>query len=107
MATAHEIFDPLVAEHLERPGVDVGRMFGTQGLRVRGKMYAFIGHDGELIVKLPSGRIDALATEGDAVRMVMRGRELREWVAVDPDGGTARLAPLLAEAHDFVDRITP
>jgi hypothetical protein len=39
--------------------------------------------------------------------MVMRGREMREWLTVPPEAGAARWRALIDEAHDFVDAITP
>lgn len=106
MARAHDVFDPIAAAHFARPDVDMGRMFGTEGLRVRGKVYAFVAHEGDLIVKVSQSRADELAATGEAARMVMRGRELREWVTV-PVGDSARWADLIDEAHAFVDEITP
>jgi len=107
MARAHEIFDPIAQEHLERPDIDVGPMFGTEGLRVRGKVYAFVEHQGGLIVKVPEARADELASSGGAERMRMRGRDMREWVTVRPDAGAERWRALIDEAQRFVDSITP
>jgi hypothetical protein len=107
MQKAHEIFDPIAADHLARPGVDIGRMFSTDGLRVRGKVYAFVEHEGGLIVKVSQDRADELTATGAASRMVMREREMREWVTVPPAAGAARWRALIDEAHDFVDAITP
>lgn len=107
MARAHDAFDPIADDHLSRPDVDMGRMFSTDGLRVRGKVYAFVGHDGALIVKVPQARADELAAAGIADRMIMRGREMREWVTVPPEAGADRWRSLVDEAHDFVGSITP
>ena len=107
MQRAHEIFDPIAADHLARPGVDIGPMFGTEGLRVRGKVYAFVEHQGGLIVKVPRARADELAATGAAERMVMREREMREWVTVMPTADPERWRSLIDEAHDFVDELTP
>jgi TfoX/Sxy family transcriptional regulator of competence genes len=107
MQKAHEIFDPIAADHLTRPGVDIGRMFSTEGLRVRGKVYAFVEHEGGLIVKVPQSRADELAATGAASRMVMREREMREWVTVPLAAGAERWRELIDEGHDFVDAITP
>jgi hypothetical protein len=82
-------------------------MFGVDGLRIRGKVYAFVTHAGDLIVKVPQQRADELVADGQAERMVMRERPLREWVTAPPDAGDAVWGALMDEAHDFVDRITP
>lgn len=106
-ARGHEIFDPLAESFLAEPGVDIGRMFGTDGLRVRGKIFAFVSSDGCLTVKVPEARASELVTHGQAVRMVMREREMREWVTVSPDAGEERWASLMAEAFAYLDSITP
>ncbi|MEN2738551.1 TfoX/Sxy family protein [Microbacterium sp. X-17] len=102
----HLLFDPIAEEYLPLDGVDIGRMFGSDGLRIRGKVFAFVGFAGDLMLKLPASRIDALAAEGVAARMVMRGREMREWLRVEQDR-PEQWAPLTAEAYAFLDEITP
>ncbi|MFJ6651634.1 MmcQ/YjbR family DNA-binding protein [Microbacterium sp. NPDC091313] len=107
MAAAHELFDPIARDHLALADVDMGRMFGTEGLRVRGKVYAFVGHDGDLIVKVHAARVADLVDSDGAQPMVMRGRPMREWVTVGPDAGATRWAELIDEARAFVDSLTP
>ena len=86
-----------------RPDVGVGRMFGSEGYSVRGKLFAFVSSDGRLVVKLPVERIDEL----DLDNMVMRGSPMREWAAVPYEVGAERWGAITAEAHAFVDSITP
>jgi TfoX/Sxy family transcriptional regulator of competence genes len=105
-ARAHEIFDPIAAEYVELPDVAIGRMFGSEGLGVRGKIFAFIGFEGGLMLKLAERRTTELEDAGVARRMVMRGRPMREWVTVDADAEDS-WRPLIAEAYAFVDGITP
>ncbi len=50
---AHDLFDPIAERWLQIDGVDIGRMFGSEGLRIRGKIFAFVGFDGDLMLKLP------------------------------------------------------
>lgn len=100
------VFDDIVAEYMVLPAVDIGPMFGSEGLRVRGKVFAFLGHRSGLIAKLPESRVTALERTGRAERMTMRGRAMREWVVVDRDA--VDLWPgVVAEAYAFVDEITP
>lgn len=106
MARAHAIFDPIAETLCTLPDVDMGRMFGTEGVRVRGKVFAFVAHQGGLVVKLPEQRIGELAADGVGAPMVMRGRPLREWAEISPDA-TETWAALIDEAHRFVDAITP
>lgn len=102
---AHAILDPIVAEYLDRPGVDIGPMFGSEGLRVRAKVFAFVSSQGVLALKLPESRVDELDGDGGAARLAMRDREMREWLTVAPEAAD-RWAPLVAEAYAFVDSIT-
>ncbi|KTS11284.1 TfoX/Sxy family protein [Microbacterium testaceum] len=107
MARAHEIFDPIAERQCLLPDIDIGRMFGTEGLRVRAKVFAFVVHNGSLVVKLSEERAGELIAEGRAGPMIMRGRPLREWVEVPMDAGAATWADLIDEARIFVDAITP
>ena len=106
MARGHVIFDPIAERLCALPDVDIGRMFGTDGLRVRSKIFAFVAHQGSLVVKLPEERIGELAADGIGAPMVMRGRPLREWAEIAPDASET-WAALIDEAHRFVDDITP
>ncbi len=106
VARAHEIFDPLAAGYLAREGVDIGPMFGSEGLRIRGKVFGFVGYRGAMIVKLPAARVDELDGVDGMERMVMRERAMREWMLVPASAGE-RWAPLLGEAFAYVDAITP
>lgn len=106
VAPAHSLFDPLAARYLERPDVDIGPMFGSEGLRVRGKVFAFVGHRGSMVVKLPAPRVDELIADATAERMEIGGRALREWLIVDPSRGQL-WEPLVDEAFAYVDDLTP
>ena len=103
---AHAIFDPIADDYLTRDGVDIGAMFGSEGLRVRGKVFAFVGFAGGLVLKIPATRADELEAGGVAKRMEMRGHPAKEWVVV-PTSMSDQWAPLIAEAFTFVDDITP
>lgn len=107
MARAHEIFDPIAERQCALPDIDIGRMFGTEGLRVRAKVYAFVVHNGSLVVKLSEERAGDLIASGTAGPMIMRERPLREWVEVPVDAGAAVWEELIDEARVFVDAITP
>jgi TfoX/Sxy family transcriptional regulator of competence genes len=103
---AHAIFDPLAEPYLQRDGVDFGPMFGSEGLRIRGKVFAFVGYRGSLVVKVPEHRADLLVEQGVAERMEMRGRPMREWLVIDTDRAE-HWQPLLAEAYAYLDEISP
>jgi hypothetical protein len=107
-SASHSRLERLAAEYLDHPDVDWGRMFGTIGLRVRGKIFAVAVHDdGGLMVKISEGRATEREASGDVTRMVMRGREMREWVVAPLDAPDALWESLLAEAHAYLDDITP
>ncbi|GAA4426184.1 hypothetical protein GCM10023169_24710 [Georgenia halophila] len=67
------------------PGVDRSFMFGSEALRVGGKVLAFVGTDGELIVKVPVERAAELVDGGTATRVRIGRNAAREWVGVLPD----------------------
>lgn len=106
MARGRAIFDPIAERLCALADVDMGRMFGTEGVRVRGKVFAFVAHEGSLVVKLPEQRIGELTADGIAAPMIMRGRPLREWAEISPDAAET-WAALIDEAYRFVDAITP
>lgn len=105
-AQALALFEPIADAYLRLRGVDIGPMFGSDGLRIRGKIFAFAGWGGVLIAKLPEARVGELEASGRAERMTMQDRAMREWVMVGTDA--AELWPsVVAEAFAFVDEITP
>lgn len=97
----------LAGPFLERAGVGWGRMFSTEGLSIRGKIFAVVPHTGALMVKVPEARADELVADGAVERMVMRGRELREWVVMPDSASDAQWLALLDEAYTYLDAITP
>ena len=98
-----ELLAEVASELTARPDVGVGRMFGSEGYAVRGKLFAFVASDGRLVVKLSEGRIHGLGLDN----MVMRGRPMREWAAIPYDRGAGEWGAITREAHAFVDSITP
>ncbi len=99
--------DEVATEFLQQPDVDWGRIFGSTGLRVRGKVFAVANHAGELMVKIPEQRADELVGDGTARRMAMRGREMREWVTMPVEAGADSWRDLVGEAYRYLDEITP
>jgi hypothetical protein len=97
MTPPEDLFDELVAVFLRRPGVDLGPMLHTSGLRVHGKVFAFLGRGGRLMVKLPAVRVDELQAGGAGERVVMGKRAMREWVSVPPSPDEPGLWAALAE----------
>jgi TfoX/Sxy family transcriptional regulator of competence genes len=95
---AEERFEHVAAEH-DDPEVTRATMFGSPGLKVNGKVFAcFV--KGELVVKLPEERVDALVESGQGERFDPgMGRVMREWVALEPADSWPALA---AESRKYV-----
>ena len=77
LADGREMLERLAEGYLNRAGVSWGRMFSTDGLSIRGKIFAVVNHSGNLMVKVPEARADELDASGAATRMMMHGREMR------------------------------
>jgi hypothetical protein len=86
---------------VDPPEMARGKGFGSKGLKAARKLFAFRSSQGTLVVKLPSKRVDALASSGQAKRFDPgHGRLMKEWIAIDL--GSKPLWPRLArEALDF------
>ena len=75
--------------------------FGSRALTLGGKMFACL-YKGELLLKLPEGRVEALVSSGLGSPLSARGkRPMREWVSVPPTVEADWLA-LAEEARTFV-----
>jgi hypothetical protein len=95
-----DLVDELTAaEGIEPPGG--GRGFGRDALRYHGKIFAMLVR-GQLVLKLPRGRVDELVAAGHGVRFdAGRGTAMKEWLSLSPE--SALSWPLLArQALDFV-----
>ena len=71
-------------------------------LRVGGEFFVGVGHDGELLLKLPSDRVDALIGQEIGRPFAPNGRRFKEWIAI-PAAHSRRWHRLSLEALDFVD----
>lgn len=93
-----ERLDEIVADRLGGEPVDQGRMFSTVGWRRGGKVFAFVGRSGELVVKLPAERVRELVAGGTGSPMTIRERTMREWVRIAADRDWTAY---VVEAHAF------
>ena len=82
--------------------ISEGKGFGSSGqLKVEGRIFAMLVR-GELVVKLPRGRVDELVAQGKGTRFdAGKGKPMREWFVLSPTS-TMRWLTLAREAHDFV-----
>lgn len=94
-------FATLAEALLGDPSVSEGRMFGADGLKAGGKIFAMLVK-GRLVLKLPGQRVEALVAAGAGERFDPgHGRVLKEWIAIEPEAGEDWLS-LATEAKDFV-----
>jgi hypothetical protein len=101
---SEQLFGKIALRLLQDPDVTEGTGFGTgSGLRVGTRIFAMLGRDGELIVKLPQGRVDQLVTSGMGARLDPRrdGRQMRAWLTVPFQSGRG-WGRLVDEALRFV-----
>lgn len=100
--------DGLAADFLHRPGVDRSSMFGSNALRTHGKIFAFVGAAGELVVKVPADRAAELVTAAVAARIRIGRNPAREWIGLPPSDtgdGTDLWRDLLDEAYRYVSSL--
>ena len=62
------------------------KRFGSNGLRVNGRIFAMLSSENRLVVKLPRERVEALVASGDGVQFDPRhdGRLMKEWLVLEP-----------------------
>jgi hypothetical protein len=78
------------------------RKFGSDALKVKGKMFAFLSRD-RLVLKLPRERVGALVAAGAGELFDPgHGRLMQQWVVVLDE--RAAWEALAREAYDFVKR---
>lgn len=76
------------------------RRFGSEALKFNGAIFAMLT-GGQLVVKLPRDRVDALVANGTGLPFdAGKGRPMKEWVAVAVEGGE-QWAALAQDALDF------
>ncbi len=86
---------------LQSPGVATGTMMGFPCLRAQGVFFASAERGtGDLIVKLPRARVEALIANSEAVPFAPNGRTFRQWARV-PERDAKRWSQLIDEALAF------
>ncbi len=102
-ATPEERYEDLVDDLVGIPGVTPprgGGGFGRTALRFENKIFAMLVR-GQLVLKLPAGRVDDLVAAGHGVRFdANKGTPMREWLSLDPGSGL----PWAALAREALDR---
>ena len=103
--SADELFDDVAKSFVSDPKISQSKMFGSPGLKINGKVFAFL-MKGKLILKLPKEEVDELiAANGGKPfgHMFAPGnfRPMKEWVEVLSDDEKVWLK-LAMKARDFV-----
>ena len=104
-ALAARVRDELAGEE----GLTERRMFGGLAFLVHGHMAVVVsGRDG-LMLRCPPEETDTLLAEPGAGPMVMRGKELRGWLRVEPDAldDDDALARWVAVGRDHARTLPP
>src|SRR5215471_13270272 len=95
-------YEDLVADLVGEPGVTPpqGGGFGRSAIRLNGKIFVMFVR-GQLVLKLPAGRVDDLIAGGHGTRFdANKGKPMREWVTLARGSDLAWL-PLAREALSF------
>jgi hypothetical protein len=102
MGTEATSYEAVAHELLADPAVVTGKLFGHPCLKIGGKVFA-CEHEGELLIKLPTERLEELKAGGARDFMPM-GRKMGGWVKVpEPDADpVATWTDLAEEAKAFV-----
>ena len=83
-ASADALYRIVVQHHGADPGALRGRGFGSNALKVDGKIFTSLSN-GRLLLKLPAGRVEALVASKLGERFSTGpGRIKKEWVTVAP-----------------------
>jgi hypothetical protein len=110
--SAQDVFDDVAAQMVAADARVVspeserqaGQRFGASGLKVHGKLFALVSSTGQIVFKLPKGRVSELAAKGIGVQFDPgHGRLMKEWVAIEA-GADVDWRGLAGEALAFVGR---
>jgi hypothetical protein len=101
VTTGEDLFWELATPYLSNDGIDEGTMMGSRCLRVGGEFTGMIhSKTGELILKLPRGRVDELVASGKTEAFAPNGRVFKEWTLV-PRSDRRTWKRLIDEAVEF------
>ncbi len=89
---------------VDDPSVARGKGFGSKGLKIERKLFAFLSSKAMLVVKLPKERVETLAKAGKGEPFDPgHGRKMKEWLAVDFERNSSWLR-LVREALEHAAR---
>ncbi|MBI3580023.1 MAG: TfoX/Sxy family protein [Ignavibacteriales bacterium] len=94
-------FDDIVSAMIKVRGVTQVKMFGTVGLKFKGKVFAMVVK-GKLVVKLSKERVEKMVNAGNGEYFDPgHGRLMKEWVAVEATRSNSWLG-LAKEAREYI-----
>jgi TfoX/Sxy family transcriptional regulator of competence genes len=90
-------------------GVTEQRMFGGLGFLIGGNMAVAASGQGGLLVRVDPDDTDALLEKPHARPFEMRGRAMRGWLRVDPEGvrTTRQLGPWVERGVGYARSLPP
>lgn len=98
---AQKAFDSIIAIYGNNPGVSIGKMFGSPGLKVNNKVFALLVKN-QLVVKLEKERVDSLVAEGKGQYFDPgHGRLMKQWITI-PMTFQAEWPNLAEEARKYL-----
>ena len=109
MAYDEDLADRIREQVAGEPGVTEQAMFGGLAFLVGGNMAVAASGQGGLMVRVEPEQTDALLGEPHARPFEMRGREMRGWLRVGPEGvrTSAQLAPWVARGVAYARSLPP
>ncbi len=94
-------FAAIAGELARKPAVETSRMFGSDGLKVDGKVFAMVVKE-RLVVKLAASRVRELLGAGVGVPFDPgHGKVMKEWVSISAENAHSWM-DLAKEAMRFV-----
>lgn len=90
-------------------GLDEKKMFGGLAFLIGGNMAVGISGQGGLMVRVDPAETEALIARPHARPFEMRGREMKGWLRVDPEGVRTKrqLEPWVRRGVAFVRALPP
>jgi TfoX/Sxy family transcriptional regulator of competence genes len=90
-------------------GLTEQRMFGGLAFMIGGNMAVAVSSQGGLMVRVDRGDTEALLGKPHARPFEMRGREMKGWVRVDPEGVSTKrqLEPWLRRGVSYARSLPP
>jgi len=99
-------FETVKSALLTKAGVELGSMFGSEGLKIGGKVFAMLVK-GQLVAKLSALQVQGIVNSNAGKLFDPgHGRLMKEWVSIDSGTGSAWVK-LAHEAKDFVAHNLP